>query len=119
ERDGRSGPSRSGSEGTSSVPCLARALVPLRTRTSDCRGRLRAGQRSPSGECTFGAVGSEIRNLIDGRRAEAAGGGRFEKLRPADGSVLCTAPRSDEPDVAAAIAAARSAQREWAARTPV
>jgi len=64
-------------------------------------------------------VGSEIRNLIDGRRAEAAGGGRFEKLRPADGSVLCTAPRSDEPDVAAAVAAARSAQREWGARTPV
>ena len=44
---------------------------------------------------------------------------RFEKLRPADGSVLCTAPRSGEPDVGAAVAAARSAQREWAARTPV
>jgi len=49
-------------------------------------------------------VGSEIENLIDGRRAEAAGGGRFEKLRPADGSVLCTVPRSDQSDVAAAVA---------------
>jgi aldehyde dehydrogenase (NAD+) len=64
-------------------------------------------------------VGSEIGNLIDGRWSEAAAGGRFEKLRPADGSVLCTAPRSDEPDVAAAVAAARSAQRAWAGRTPV
>jgi len=66
-----------------------------------------------------GSVGSEIGNLIDGRWSEAAAGGRFEKLRPADGSVLCTAPRSDEPDVAAAVAAARSAQRAWAGRTPV
>jgi aldehyde dehydrogenase (NAD+) len=64
-------------------------------------------------------VGSEIGNLIDGRRSEAAAGARFEKLRPADGSVLCTVPRSGEPDVASAVAAARSAQREWAARTPV
>ncbi|MDX6399999.1 MAG: hypothetical protein QOF27_605, partial [Gaiellaceae bacterium] len=61
---------------------------------------------------------SEFGNLIDGRSSEAAGG-RFEKLRPADGSLLCTAPRSGEPEVGAAVAAARGARREWAARTPV
>ena len=43
----------------------------------------------------------------------------FEKLCPADGAPLCIATRSDAADVAAAVAAARSAQPAWAARTPV
>jgi alpha-ketoglutaric semialdehyde dehydrogenase len=46
-------------------------------------------------------------------------GDTFEKLRPADGSLLCTVPRSDEGDVDAAVAAARAAQRPWALRTAV
>lgn len=46
-------------------------------------------------------------------------GDTFEKLRPADGSLLCTVPSSDEGDVDAAVAAARAAQRPWAARTAV
>jgi acyl-CoA reductase-like NAD-dependent aldehyde dehydrogenase len=58
-------------------------------------------------------------NLIGGRELPASAGREFEKLRPADGTVLCTAPRSDADDVASAVAAATSAQREWAARTPV
>jgi acyl-CoA reductase-like NAD-dependent aldehyde dehydrogenase len=58
-------------------------------------------------------------NLVGGREAAAASGRTFEKLRPADGSLLCTAPRSAADDVAAAVAAARAAQPEWAARTPV
>jgi alpha-ketoglutaric semialdehyde dehydrogenase len=60
-----------------------------------------------------------ISNLIDGRAAPAASGRTFEKLRPADGAPLCTVARSDAADVAAAVAAARSAKPAWAARTPV
>jgi acyl-CoA reductase-like NAD-dependent aldehyde dehydrogenase len=65
------------------------------------------------------AVRCEIQNIIGGRAVEAAGGARFEKFRPADGSLLCAAARSAEPDIAAAVAAARAAQHAWAARTPV
>src|SRR5262245_1642890 len=62
---------------------------------------------------------SSISNLIDGRAEPPASGRTFEKLRPADGSPLCTAARSDGTDVAAAVAAARRAQPAWAALTPV
>ena len=65
------------------------------------------------------AVRSEIQNIIGGSSVEAADGGRFEKFRPADGSLLCTVARSGEPDVAAAVSSARAAQHAWAARTPV
>ncbi len=58
-------------------------------------------------------------NFIAGREVAAASGRTFEKRRPADGSLLCEAPRSDADDVAAAVAAARAAQPDWAARTPV
>ncbi len=60
-----------------------------------------------------------IFNLIDGRASPAASGRAFEKLRPADGSPLCTVARSDDADVSAAVAAARSAQPAWATLTPV
>jgi aldehyde dehydrogenase (NAD+) len=60
-----------------------------------------------------------ISNLIDCRAAPAASGRTFEKLRPADGSPLCTVARSGEADVSAAVAAARSAQPAWGTRTPV
>ena len=60
-----------------------------------------------------------ITNLIDGRAVPAASGRTVEKLRPADGSLLCKVARSDATDVAAAVSAARSAQPAWAARTPV
>jgi alpha-ketoglutaric semialdehyde dehydrogenase len=61
----------------------------------------------------------EIANLIAGRSVAAASSSTFEKRRPGDGSLLCTAPRSSAEDVDAAVAAARAAQRDWAARTPV
>ncbi len=61
----------------------------------------------------------EISNLIAGLEVKASAGRTFEKLRPADGSSYCTAPRSGAEDVAAAVAAARAAQADWAARTPV
>jgi acyl-CoA reductase-like NAD-dependent aldehyde dehydrogenase len=60
-----------------------------------------------------------ITNLIDGRAAPAASGQTFEKLRPADGSLLCNVGRSSSDDVAAAVDAARAARPSWAARTPV
>ena len=60
-----------------------------------------------------------ISNLIDGRAAPAGSGRTFEKFRPADGTSLCAVARSDDADVAAAVAAARSAQPAWATLTPV
>jgi alpha-ketoglutaric semialdehyde dehydrogenase len=61
----------------------------------------------------------DVANLIAGRDIAAHSGRTFEKRRPADGSSLCTAPRSDAEDIAAAVAAAKAAQPQWAARTPV
>jgi acyl-CoA reductase-like NAD-dependent aldehyde dehydrogenase len=61
----------------------------------------------------------DVANLIAGRFAASGAGATFEKLRPGDGSFLCAVPRSDTDDVEAAVAAARAAQPEWAARTPV
>ncbi len=58
-----------------------------------------------------------VSNLIDG---DATGADQwFEKQRPDDGTQLCSAARSGAAEVGAAIAAARRAQTEWAARTPV
>jgi len=61
----------------------------------------------------------EIRNLIAGTRAPARSGEWLEKLRPADGALLCRLARSGAEDVDAAVAAARAAQPAWAERTPV
>jgi alpha-ketoglutaric semialdehyde dehydrogenase len=61
----------------------------------------------------------EAPNLIDGRAISAQSGETFEKLQPADGSLLCAVARSSEPDVAAAVASAGTAQAGWSARTPV
>ncbi|HZC29767.1 MAG TPA: aldehyde dehydrogenase family protein, partial [Gaiellaceae bacterium] len=61
----------------------------------------------------------EVRNLIGGERAGEPSGGWFEKLRPADGSVLCRVARSGAAEVEAAVRTARDAQAAWAARTPV
>ncbi len=58
-------------------------------------------------------------NLVAGRAAPAASGKTFEKVRPADGALLCRVARSGPDDVAAAVEAARTAQAEWAAQTPV
>jgi aldehyde dehydrogenase (NAD+) len=61
----------------------------------------------------------EIPNLIAGDEAAAASGEWLDKLRPADGALLCRVARSGPGDVARAVAAAREAQEEWAERTPV
>jgi len=64
-------------------------------------------------------IPGEVPNLIDGRAAPPEGGEWFEKRRPDDGELLCTAARSRGADVAAAIAASARARAAWAARTPV
>jgi aldehyde dehydrogenase (NAD+) len=64
-------------------------------------------------------IPAEIPNLIGGDPRTAASGEWVEKLRPADGSHLCLVARSAADDADAAVAAARGAQPDWAARTPV
>jgi aldehyde dehydrogenase (NAD+) len=61
----------------------------------------------------------EVPNLIAGELAGDPSGGWFDKLRPTDGTVLCRVARSGRAEADAAVAAARSAQRAWALRTPV
>jgi alpha-ketoglutaric semialdehyde dehydrogenase len=64
-------------------------------------------------------VPRSIPNLIDGEPRPPESGEWLEKLRPADGSILCRVARSGRPDVDAAVAAARRAQESWAERTAV
>ncbi|MBA2642249.1 MAG: aldehyde dehydrogenase [Actinobacteria bacterium] len=60
-----------------------------------------------------------VSNLIGGEAVPAASGEWLDKLRPADGTLLCRLARSGADDVAAAVSAAREAQRSWAERTAV
>jgi acyl-CoA reductase-like NAD-dependent aldehyde dehydrogenase len=62
---------------------------------------------------------SFVPNLVGGEAAPAASGRTFDKLAPATGELLCRAARSEAADVAEAVTAARGAQADWAARTPV
>ena len=61
----------------------------------------------------------DVRNIVDGRLVAARSGDWLEKIRPADGTPLCRVVRSGPDDVEDAVAAARAAQPEWAARTAV
>ncbi len=61
----------------------------------------------------------QVPNHVDGQDAPAASGEWLDKHRPADGSLLCRLARSGGRDVDAAVAAARRAQPDWAARTAV
>jgi alpha-ketoglutaric semialdehyde dehydrogenase len=62
---------------------------------------------------------AEAPNLIGGNPAPAANGKWFEKLRPADATVLCRVARSRADDIDAAVTAARAAREDWAERTVV
>ncbi|HEU0247138.1 MAG TPA: aldehyde dehydrogenase family protein [Gaiellaceae bacterium] len=64
-------------------------------------------------------VADEIPNLIDGQSVPARSGEWIDKLRPADGTLVCRVARSGADDVAAAVSAARAAQSAWAERTAV
>ncbi len=60
-----------------------------------------------------------VPNVIAGEERPAQSGRWLDKLRPADGTLLCRLPRSGEADVEAAVEAARRAQEAWAERTVV
>ncbi len=60
-----------------------------------------------------------VSNLIGGEAVPATSGEWLDKLRPADGTLLCRLARSGADDVAAAVSAAREAQPSWAERTAV
>jgi acyl-CoA reductase-like NAD-dependent aldehyde dehydrogenase len=64
-------------------------------------------------------IPDEIPNLIAGEAAGPARGAWLDKVRPADGTLICRIARSGAEDVEAAVDAARAAQPEWAERTPV
>jgi aldehyde dehydrogenase (NAD+) len=64
-------------------------------------------------------IPEQVPNHVDGKDAPAASGEWLDKHRPADGSLLCRLARSAAEDVDAAVAAARGAQPDWAARTVV
>lgn len=61
----------------------------------------------------------DVPNLIAGEAVAARSGEWLEKLRPMDGSPLCRLARSGPDDVDEAVAAARAAQLQWAARTVI
>jgi len=61
----------------------------------------------------------DVANLVAGASSPAASGEWLDKLRPADGSLLCRVARSGAEDVDLAVTAARAAQPGWAARTAV
>jgi aldehyde dehydrogenase (NAD+) len=64
-------------------------------------------------------IPAEVPNLVAGEGRPPASGSWLDKARPADGSHLCRLARSGAEDAADAVDAARDAQGEWAARTPV
>jgi alpha-ketoglutaric semialdehyde dehydrogenase len=64
-------------------------------------------------------IRQEVPNFVDGRAVPPASGNWLDKLRPADGTVLCRLARSGTEDVDAAVAAAGAAQPRWAEHTPV
>ncbi len=65
------------------------------------------------------SIPTQIVNWIDGREQPAVTNSWFDKLNPADGSTLGRVARSNEPDVAKAVSAAKTAQPAWADLTPV
>src|SRR5262245_49090290 len=59
---------------------------------------------------------SDYKLLIGGKLVEGAG--TFEVINPATGRLLTVAPRADQPQMDAAVAAAKAAFPEWSA-TPI
>ena len=64
-------------------------------------------------------MADDVLNLGGGAKAPAASGEWLDKLRPADGTLLCRLARSQREDVDAAVRAARAAQPAWAELTAV
>jgi alpha-ketoglutaric semialdehyde dehydrogenase len=64
-------------------------------------------------------IPEEVPNLIGGRVVPPRTGAWLDKIRPTNETLLCRVARSGADDAAAAVAAARDAQPEWAERTAV
>jgi aldehyde dehydrogenase (NAD+) len=64
-------------------------------------------------------IPEEIPNFIGGTVVPPRSGAWLDKIRPADETLLCRVARSGADDAAAAVAAARAAQPEWAECTAV
>lgn len=62
---------------------------------------------------------SEILNWINGEERPARSGEFFEKLNPADGTVMSRVARSRTDDIGEAVAAAKAVQPAWANVPPV
>ena len=62
-------------------------------------------------------IPQRLPNQIDGTDRHAAAGESFNKLNPADGSVICQVARSRAADISTAVDAAKAAQPAWAAMT--
>jgi aldehyde dehydrogenase (NAD+) len=60
-------------------------------------------------------IPDRVANWIAGEERDPQGSSWIEKLDPTTGRVLCLAARSAAPDIAGAVAAAATAQPEWAA----
>jgi betaine-aldehyde dehydrogenase len=60
----------------------------------------------------------EIKNFINGEERPAADGASESIVNPATGEEIATAPLSGEPDVDAAVQAAKAAFPEWSETTP-
>jgi aldehyde dehydrogenase (NAD+) len=61
----------------------------------------------------------KITNWIDGQQRTSVGNEQFDKLNPANGSLLCHVTRSRSADVRQAVESARRAQPGWADTPPV
>ena len=59
-------------------------------------------------------IPSLLPNWIGGQQTTAASGAAFDKLKPHDATLYCSVTRSGQPEIDAAVAAARSAQVAWA-----
>ena len=64
-------------------------------------------------------IPADVPNWIRGEQTSAAADEWLDKLRPADGTSMCRAARSQAADVEAAVAAATDAQPGWAATNAV
>jgi len=62
---------------------------------------------------------AQLGNVIGGQVLPPLSGEWLDKLRPADGTLLCRVARSGAADVARAVEAAQAAQEAWAERTAV
>src|SRR5205814_151022 len=93
---------------TQSAPKSVAAIRAMRVTTSICEN----GSGRPMGV-------EEVPNVIAGEHAGAPARGWFEKLRPADGELLCRVARSGAAEADTAVRAARAAQPAWAGETPV